>query len=43
MEERSAECRYHLEEALQNDDPAEKDFQIWQVLQACVVTVYRTK
>lgn len=37
MGELSAECRHHLEEALQNDDPAEKDFHIRQVLQACGV------
>ncbi len=30
----SAECRQHLEEALQNEDPSEKDFHVRQVLQA---------
>ena len=33
----SEECTVHLEEALQCDDPSEKDFHIRQVLQACGV------
>ena len=37
MGELSDGCRNHLEEALQNTDPSEKDFHIRQVLQACAV------
>jgi len=33
MGELSADGRQHLEEALQNNDPSEKDFHIRQVLQ----------
>jgi len=35
MAKLSAESRQHLEEALQNEDPSEKDFHIRQVLQVC--------
>lgn len=31
----SSACKSHLEAALENDDPSEKDFHIRQVLQAC--------
>ncbi len=31
----SKQCKEHLETALEEDDPSEKDFYIRQVLQAC--------
>ncbi len=31
----SPECTAHLEQALAETDPAEKDFHVRQVLQAC--------
>ncbi|MFA9417068.1 hypothetical protein [Natrinema sp. HArc-T2] len=37
MSELTDNCREHLEQALQHDDPSEKDFHIRQVIQACGV------
>ncbi|GAA1335066.1 hypothetical protein GCM10009647_077040 [Streptomyces sanglieri] len=37
MAKLSAQCKEHLESALETKDPAEKDYHIRQVLQACGV------
>ncbi len=34
----SEDCIEHLQQALESDEPAEKDFHIRQVLQVCGVT-----
>ncbi len=37
MQKLTDNCRKHLEEALQTDDPSEKNFHIRQVMQVCGV------
>lgn len=34
MRELSEDCKEHLQKALENDDPSEKNFHIRQVIQA---------